>query len=294
ATFAAQRGAHNIAIDGSRHDEEHTPIEEHILLPVSNERTVNELVSLSTALKADKDHNLYALHAVDNKVNDANVQKRARKILDAAATAAAATDTYMHTLLRYDVNNINAIVSVVREQHITDLVMAIYQERADVTPIPGKTILEVVSQSDVTTFAYHSAQPLATIKRHIVFVPRNAEKEAGFQLWLRRIRNIAHNTGAKIRFNASEATIPYLQAGKGKRAQWAEFVVWDDWEELPERLKKTKKNDCIWVVMSRRDRISYNAAMSRIPAQMEQYLATNSFILLFPVQAGDTEKRYFA
>ena len=35
-----------------------------------------------------------------------------------------------------------------------------------------------------------------------------------------------------------------------------------------------------------RDRISYTAAMNRIPAYIEEHFAHNNHILLFPVQAG--------
>ena len=42
--------------------------------------------------RAKEPNGLYALHASDNKVEDPNVEKRAQKILDAAATAAAAGD----------------------------------------------------------------------------------------------------------------------------------------------------------------------------------------------------------
>ena len=87
-----QRGAHNIAIKGVRENDESTEHQdEHILIPVSNEESVRELVTLGNVLKSKKNHNgFYALHAIDNKVEDSGLEKRARKILETAATAAAA------------------------------------------------------------------------------------------------------------------------------------------------------------------------------------------------------------
>ena len=72
STFATQRGAHNIAIKGVRENDESTEHQdEHILIPVSNEESVRELVTLSNMLKSKKNHNgFYALHAIDNKVED--------------------------------------------------------------------------------------------------------------------------------------------------------------------------------------------------------------------------------
>ncbi len=44
--------------------------------------------------------------------------------------------------------------------------------------------------------------------------------------------------------------------------------------------------------MSRRERSPTTSAMSKVPACMEQFFADNSFVLVYPVQAGDTESWY--
>ena len=93
STFATQRGAHNIAVKNAlqTNDEEKSRPEEHILIPVANEQSVDELVGLSATIKRAKEPNgLYALHAIDNRVDDPNMEKRARKLLDGAAKTAAA------------------------------------------------------------------------------------------------------------------------------------------------------------------------------------------------------------
>ena len=53
-----------------------------------------------------------------------------------------------------------------------------------------------------------------------------------------------------------------------------------------------RTDDCLWRVMSRRERISYQPTMNKIPAYLDQYLGRNSFVLIYPVQAGDTDNRY--
>mgnify|MGYP001655562335 CR=1 FL=1 len=174
STFATQRGAHNIAMRSAQDTGDRQPRQEdHILIPVADERTADELVWLSSMLKRAKEPNgLYALHAIDNKVEDPNVEKRAQKILDAAATAAAAGDIYLQELMRYDVNISNAIVSVVRERNITDIVMGMHHASPAVpglTGIPGasgpgigKMAADVLAQSNVQPRAaaeHHQAPP---------------------------------------------------------------------------------------------------------------------------------------
>ena len=57
-------------------------------------------------------------------------------------------------------------------------------------------------------------------------------------------------------------------------------------------LRELRTDDCLWLVMSRRERISSQPAMNKIPAYLDQYLGRNSFVLIYPVQAGDPESRY--
>ena len=62
ASFAAQKGAHNIAAQDISDKEENKKESEHILIPVSNEETVEELVNLSLAIKSPQNKNgLFAL-----------------------------------------------------------------------------------------------------------------------------------------------------------------------------------------------------------------------------------------
>ncbi|WP_295937937.1 cation:proton antiporter [uncultured Alistipes sp.] len=293
STFATQRGAHNIAVSNAQDDEEKPQEEAHILIPVANEQTAYELVALSVTIKRAKERNgLYALNAIDNKVEDSSVEKRGRKVLDEAAKAAASADNYLQQLLRYDVNIANAIVSVVRERNITDIVMGVQRDRAPGGLGIGRTASDVLWQSNVTTFFYNPVQPLPTIRRHLVIVPEKAEKEAGFQMWLKKLRNLAENSGAKIVFHASENTMKYLKPRRSKRLANVEYVVADYWNDLTALTYETKRDDCLWIVMSRRERISYHPAMSKVPAYLEQFFADNSFVLLYPVQAGETDVKY--
>ncbi|MDN2918653.1 hypothetical protein PAJ97_08835, partial [Campylobacter jejuni] len=53
ASFSAQKGAHNIAMNDVAEEKEGTgEHQERILIPVSYEKNVTELVNLSTAIKS--------------------------------------------------------------------------------------------------------------------------------------------------------------------------------------------------------------------------------------------------
>lgn len=293
STFATQRGAHNIALKGV-HEEERRPRreEEHILIPLSSEENAAELIALSNVLRDPKNRNgLYALHAIDNRTEDPGMEKKARKILETAATAAAASDLYLHELLRYDVNIANAIAGVAREQNITDIVMGLHRDKSPAVFL-GKIAGDLLLRNDVTTYIYKPTQPLATLKRHVVIIPAEAEKEAGFLMWLRKIGNLARNSEARITLYATQQTLQYIEPLRRRSKSGIETILLKDWSNLQTLLAGLHRNDCLWLVMSRRDRLSYQTAMSRIPAYLERYLGRNSFVLIYPVQAGAPESRY--
>ena len=269
------------------------------------------MVGLGIALTKQKYRSLYALNAIDNKIDDPDVQKHAHRLLDTAITAGAGADVHIHRLLRYDVNIVNAIVSVIRERNITDLVLGMHRDgaagpglripemlgAAGGSPL-GKTIPDILNRSNVTTFVYRPAQPLQTLRRHVVIVPRRAELEAGFQTWLLRIRHLAHVTGAQLIFHATQQTVEHLRRKRRRKADIASYVIHDpaeSWTLMPSLLQEIRPDDCVWVVMSRRDRISYQTAMQRLPGYLEEHLPQNSYVMVFPVQAGgDEEKMYLA
>ncbi len=316
STFATQRGAHNIAAKGEQSQPEPMGTGEHVLVPVSHAEDIDELVGLGIAVTKQKHRSLYALNAIDNRIDDPEVQKRSQKLLDQAVSAAAAANIHMHSLQRYDVNIVNAIVSIVRERNITDLVLGMHREAN--TPasglsddggllgtggmlnsgnfsVLGKTIPDVLAHCNITTFIYRAVQPLPTVQRHVVLVPRKAELEAGFQTWVLRIRHLAHDTGAKLVFHALEPTIGQLRK-KRRRNDIATYVrheTDESWEELLARqVEALQSDDCLWIVMSRRDRISYQPGMGRTAAYAEEHIRRNSYILVYPVQAGEMEGRY--
>ncbi len=296
STFATQVGAHNIAMKGDVSDAEDLDKErvaEHVLIPVEPNSKTEELVALGIAITKQKHRSLYALRALDNRLDDSDTQKDAQKLLDRAVTAASAANIHIDSLLRYDVNEVNAIVSVVLERNITDLVV----ERNNFeTAQFSRSLHDIVYGTNVTTFIYRSAQHFATIKRHIVVVPKRAELEAGFNTWVLRVRHLAHDTKSRLLFYATEPTLQQLQK-KRRKVDIATYSAYPAEENLERQisniLQEIKSDDCLWVVMSRKDGVSYQTCMSRVPAFMERSLPQSSYVLLFPVQAAeDGDSRY--
>ena len=290
ASFAAQKGAHNIAAQDISDKEENKKESEHILIPVSNEETVEELVNLSLAIKSPQNKNgLFALKVIDNHHSDEKALKQSRRVLQTAVNTAAATDTRMKDLLRYDLSISNAIASVVKEREITDLVVGLHKEKDIPAAFLGHIVESVLAESSVSTFIYKPAQPISTVRRHLIIIPELAEKEIGFNQIIFRLRNVTQNTGAATVFYGSEATLNALQKLFAKKSGEASYIEFNDWDDFLIVFRDIKPDDTMWIILSRKEGLSYAPAMARIPKYLNKYFQANSFVLAYPVQAGMNE-----
>jgi len=289
ASFAAQKGAHNIAAQDISDKEENKKESEHILIPVSNEETVEELVNLSLAIKSPQNKNgLFALKVIDNHHSDEKALKQSRRVLQTAVNTAA-TDTRMKDLLRYDLSISNAIASVVKEREITDLVVGLHKEKDIPAAFLGHIVESVLAESSVSTFIYKPAQPISTVRRHLIIIPELAEKEIGFNQIIFRLRNVTQNTGAATVFYGSEATLNALKKLLAKKSGEASYIEFNDWDDFLIVFRDIKPDDTMWIILSRKEGLSYAPAMARIPKYLNKYFQANSFVLAYPVQAGMNE-----
>jgi Kef-type K+ transport system membrane component KefB/nucleotide-binding universal stress UspA family protein len=292
ASFVAQKGAKNIALlestDTSTEDDEEN--QEKILIPISNIDTTDELINLGVTIKSKKNKDgLYALSIVDNNTMDGSADKQAKKILSKAAVTASATDNLVHELLRYDLNIVNGITSVAKEHRITDLILGLHINKGISDSFLGNLTEGILTKCNTTTLIYKPAQPFGTIKRHIIIVPENAEKEIGFPFWLIKVWNIARNSGAKLVFYATKETLKFIQEIQSKHPIECEFEDFNDWDDFLILARNFHKDDNLIIVLSRKDKPSFHNNMTKIPSYLNKYFKDTSYILIYPMQAGVTD-----
>lgn len=288
AAFIAQKGARNIALlENNDNSSEETKTVERILIPLSNIETTNELVNLSVTIKSKKNKKgLYALNIVDNNSNDSAAEKKGKKLMEKAHIAVSATDNTLHELIRYDLNIVNGISSVVMENKITDLVLGVHNNTNISDSFLSNFTEGILTKCNTTTLIYKAAQPLATIKKHLVVVPEKAEKEIGFSAWITKVWNIAKNTNTKMVFYAVEDTLNELKSIQEKHPIDAEFVLFNDWNKFLSLVDDIKADENLIIVLSRKEYMSYHQIMPKIPSYLNTYFKSNSFIIIYPKQMG--------
>ncbi|WP_027001554.1 cation:proton antiporter [Hugenholtzia roseola] len=294
ASFLSQQGAQALALaDAAADSEGKSESEERILIPIANLENAEELVNLSITVKSKRNKDgVFALNVINNTTGDSQAEKNAHKILDRATEVGAATDIKIQQLLRYDLNIVNAITSVIKEHKITDMIIGLHRKGNLSDSFLGTLTEGILTKCNTTTLIYKPHQPLATINRHIILIPEKAEREIGFPFWLIKLWNIGRNTGAKLVFYATENTIFYLKEIQAQNPIDLEFHIFDDWEDFLIISREVKVNDNLMVVMSRKNHPSYTPQMNKIPSYLNKYFNHNNFTLIYPIQAGVMAESY--
>jgi hypothetical protein len=150
----------------------------------------------------------------------------------------------------------------------------------------GKLTDGILSKTNIAVYIYHPFQPISTIRRHIVIVPENAEYEVGFSFWLSKIWNLALNSGAKIVFYSTWRIINLVENIQNQHPIEVEFNVLNNWNDTLLLMRNIRKDDNLAIVLSRRENVSYQPAMAKIPPYLNRHFLNQNFLLIFPMQSA--------
>ena len=144
----------------------------------------------------------------------------------------------------------------------------------------------LINSQSKAALIYHPAQPLNTISRILVAVPRYAEKERDFISCFGLIRRLSSQIGAKVVFFTNEDTQKALQAfcrrkGKYLRASYREM---EDWEDVLMMAKQMVPDDMIVMINARPSTPSYNPLFDQVPDMLARFFSRHSYMLVYPEQ----------
>ena len=145
---------------------------------------------------------------------------------------------------------------------------------------------QLINSQSRATIVYHPAQPLNTISRLLVAVPRYAEKEHDFISCFGLIRRLSSQIGAKVVFYTNEETQKALQAfcrrkGKYLRASYREM---ENWEDVLMIAKQMRPDDMVVMINARPSTPSYNPLFDQVPNMLGKFFADHSYMRVYPEQ----------
>jgi Kef-type K+ transport system membrane component KefB len=256
--------------------------QERILLAVNHEHTVEKMVNLGLLVKthSNKDR-LFAVNVINDDMNESSA-KNAEKILATAVHMAAAADVKLKPITRHDNDVVTGINNVVKEQNVTDLIIGLEGDKGFSTSFVYNMHNGYLRNKHINVMIYHAVQPVATVKKYVVLIPANAEREAGFFHSLLRIWNIGRNSGATMRFYASGDTVNVLKRIIAKANIEAKFTIVNSWKDAQNAALDLKENEGLIVMMADRGMQSYFSKMRNVPELLNEKLKTNNYMLIYP------------
>lgn len=296
SSIVAQKSGQKMAEAAGSKDTKGSEKEEHnenILIASNSAEHTEELVQLALNLKSGKNSSIHALHIINKQDAPDESDKRGKKILETAVQTGAGADVVVNEILRFDENIVNGITGEVKANKVSDLILG--YSRTPYSSVKNKSFINgILGNEQSTTFVYNPLQPISTIKRNIVVVPRNADKEPGFQHWLMRIWNLAKNSGGAIKFFAPRDLEPFIRSLNETNTIDLQFEEFMNWEDILIMSREVGKNDLITFVLSRPNKRSYHGSMERMFNYLDKYFRKINFILLYPAQykAEETDDFY--
>ncbi len=145
---------------------------------------------------------------------------------------------------------------------------------------------QLINSQRKAAIIYHPAQPINTISRILVAVPRYAEKEHDFISCFGFVRRLSSQIGARVVFFTNEETQKSLQAfcrrkGKFLRASYREM---EDWEDVLMIAKQKAQDDLIVMINARPSTPSYNPLFEQVPNMLSRFFKDHSYMIVYPEQ----------
>jgi nucleotide-binding universal stress UspA family protein len=266
---------------------------EHILIPVANPETIENLMNLALVLRDTKKHTkMMALNVINDSNSSASRESSGRHNLEKAAAVASAVDVKIDMVSRYDLNIASGIIHTAKEYDATDIIVGLHHKSNIVDSFFGSLTENLVKGIHREVMIARFLIPVNTLRRIIVAVPPKAEYETGFGKWVEQCCRISTLLGCRIQFFACEATLRQVEAAviQLSGTTLAEYSLLDSWDDLLLLTGQVNFDHLLIVICARRGSISYDTSFEKLSSQISKYFSNNSLIVLFPEQYGEPQE----
>lgn len=297
APIVTARAAARVKISMIEHEADMEPDKKrinHTLIPIANPITAQSLVELALLMQPPADDNvpadsskLYALHVRND--NTPASKTIGRNALEIAKAAAAAVDTEITPIERYDLNTITGVVNVIEERDITGVILGMHRRTTVIDSFFGSKVDQLLKSTNRMVIISRCYIPVNTVTRIIVSVPSKAQFETGFRRWLTAIGNLTRQIGCRVIFCCNNELHGIIEAVLkqeriGVRSEYRTIEDFDDFILLANRILD---DDLFIIVSSRATAISYSNDIAEIPAFLQKYFSRNNLMVIYPEQFGE-------
>lgn len=218
--------------------------------------------------------------------DDSRTVSIGRDALAEAMSAASVVDVPVEQVERFDLNVMAGMVNVAREHKSTDLVIGLHRRSNIVDTFYGNLVDGLLNATQRMVIISRCFIPVNTVERLVVVVPRNAEYETGFRMWLARVCNLASQLACKVLFMAYADTCRYIEEGIRDarypiRRIYRAMGSWDDFIVLSGEIAD---DDLLFIVSARKGSVSSSSEWVDMPSFLSRHFGSSNIVVVYPEQ----------
>ena len=297
SSFTTERAARKIALTNkNKINEDKTADDEKMLIPVEQKETANELVKIGIMIRNTKlNRGIIGLNVVLDDLNLTYNQEKGRNTLEYMEMTANAANVRMIVQSRIATNISNGISHAFKEYSASEIIMGMHECNGNYKNFWGTITQNLFCDISRQIMIVRCLQPINTLRRIQVAVPKKAEFEPGFYRWLERLARLAANLNCRIQFYGNRGTLSLINEYIQNRHSdvRAEYVAFEDWDELPKLAINVNDDHLFVVITARKGTVSYIPSFESLPEQLTRFFNSNSLMIIFPDQYGDASGMTF-
>ncbi len=284
-SWIAEKSARAIALQEAVQVATDETVSQRILVPVANQATIDALMDLAVMIR--EPHSLEPIHVLSVIPCDGNMQAQIvshEKQLVPAVERAAASDVPVRITIRVDTSPVSGIVRALTEIVISQVIIGWTGERTTRERIFGTVLDQVLAYSSQMVLVCKLMQPLNTMRRVVMVVPPNADREPHFGELLHTVKTLSREIAAPVCLLAPEENVEALKQSVAltKPAIPTTFQTYPQWSEFMNYLPKMNGDDLIVLVSAREHTISWCAELNSAPGQVAADFPHISLLIVYP------------
>lgn len=285
SSFLAEYSSRKMAAERDQEEVSKKEVLQRIMVPIGNPDSIEDLLDVAQLIKEKRNKEpIYALTVVadQNRQNLGIVQ--ARNMIEKALHGAFDVEHGIEVVSRIDLNVPGGIQRSANELMVTELVIGWNARITARDKLFGTVLDNLLHHFEQMVLVCKIDNPLNTMNRLVIAMPRFADHEPGFMHWLGTVNRLAGQLDCSMKFILHPESSNILAAANEKLEYSGKiaYETYQSWEEFLELCMDIEQNDLFVLLHPRPYSVSHLREYNQMPHFLSRDFKDNSFIIIYP------------
>lgn len=293
-----ERFGRQVALQDQQKPYDPSDAPQRILIPLANPEKAQNLMETAFLIHDRDSHEpIYPLAVVLSGGEVSGRVARAESMLRGAVAQATAAEVKVTPLTLIDLNIARGISRAVQENRISDVLIGWNGQITTEGSVFGTILDQLLEESKAEITVCRLQRPVNVFRRVLIALPPLASLEPGFADAIRSTKILSRQTGAEVIFLRCDEGEEQIQ----KRVEVVKPDVEAAWVSLPRFsglmawLREHRRPDDLLIILSaRRDSVSWQPTLDRLPGTLAKGLPDLCFLVIFPSEVLLEQSRLIA